>query len=219
MLFDYPRSAAFGRVLPKNKIYEHAKPANAVKELFVRQVEQIVWSYKLAPQTVNLPSTQSVPEIQIFLITLKEKDLNHGLLRCIDEAIPFPIIYELLFTRRLKVIAAYKRPAESSSEKWVRSEYFETPWIAASEQRTPLPVVLNLEALYGMFLDPLLPCAPRAGETLKARIDRAELIVAKRRELQRCELRLQQERQFNRKVEVNAELRALKDRIAELGGR
>ena len=23
-LFDYPRSAAFGRVLPKNKIYEHA---------------------------------------------------------------------------------------------------------------------------------------------------------------------------------------------------
>ena len=54
VLFDYPKSAAFGRVLPKNKIYEHASPSTAVKDLFVRQVEQIVWQYKLAPETVNL---------------------------------------------------------------------------------------------------------------------------------------------------------------------
>ena len=50
VLFDYPKKAAFGRVLPKNKIYEHGSPSAAVKQLFVRQVEQIVWQYKLAPE-------------------------------------------------------------------------------------------------------------------------------------------------------------------------
>ena len=47
-------NAAFGRILPKNKIYEHAHPSTALKELFVRQVDQIVWKYKLAHETINL---------------------------------------------------------------------------------------------------------------------------------------------------------------------
>ncbi len=70
VLFDYPKSAAFGRVLPKNKIYAHASPSVAVKKLFVHQVEKIVWQYKLAPETVKLKQSQAVPEIQIFNITL-----------------------------------------------------------------------------------------------------------------------------------------------------
>ena len=41
VLFDYPKNAAFGRVLPKNKIYEHGTPSAAIRQLFVRQVEQI----------------------------------------------------------------------------------------------------------------------------------------------------------------------------------
>ena len=37
-----------------------------MKDLFVAQVEQIVWQYKLAPETINLPATPGVPEIQVF---------------------------------------------------------------------------------------------------------------------------------------------------------
>jgi hypothetical protein len=90
ILFDFPKGAAFGRVLPKNKIYEHATPSTAVKELFVRQVEQITWQYKLAPETINLKPSRAVPEIQIFSITLKTGDLKKDVLHCIDQAIPFP---------------------------------------------------------------------------------------------------------------------------------
>ena len=50
-LYDWPRAAAFGRVIPKNKIYEHAGANTALKDLFVREVDQIVWSHKLAPET------------------------------------------------------------------------------------------------------------------------------------------------------------------------
>ena len=58
---SYPKQAAFGRVLPKNKIYEHSGASSAVREMFVRQVEQIVWQYKLAPETINLASKPGVP--------------------------------------------------------------------------------------------------------------------------------------------------------------
>ena len=91
VLFDYPKKAAFGRVLPKSKIYEHARPTSAIKELFVRQVEQISWQYKLAPETINIKGTMAVPEIQVFSIALRDGELKTEVLRCIDQAIPFPL--------------------------------------------------------------------------------------------------------------------------------
>lgn len=73
---NYPKQAVFGRTLPKNKIYEHSGANARLKDLFVEQVEQIVWQYKLAPETINLPARLGVPELQIFSIQLKTSELN-----------------------------------------------------------------------------------------------------------------------------------------------
>jgi hypothetical protein len=93
-LFAYPKQAEFGRVLPKNKIYEHSGANTRLKDLFVEQVERIVWRYKLAPETINLASKPGVPEIQVFAIQLKTPELHHDVLRCIDGAVQFPIIFD-----------------------------------------------------------------------------------------------------------------------------
>ena len=114
-LFAYPPNAAFGRVLPKSKIYERAQPTAKVKELFVRQVEQIVWQYKLAPETINVEGTLAAPEIQVFSITLKNDELKLDVLHCIDQAIPFPLIFELHHAGNVNPIATYKRPNEADA--------------------------------------------------------------------------------------------------------
>jgi hypothetical protein len=216
MLFDYPKSAAFGRVLPKVKIYEHGSPSAAIKQLFVRQVEQIVWQYKLAPETINLKPSRTVPEIQIFSIALKGDELKPEVLRCIDLAIPFPIIFELRFDGKTKPVAAFKRQSEADASKWVISEYFDGDWAAADTPRKLLPMVFDLEALYGQLLMPLMPYPARPAEGLQARVERMELIRLKQRELERCEARLRKEKQFNRKVAINAELRDLKQELEGL---
>ena len=215
-LFQFPESAAFRRVLPKNKIYEHGSPSTAVRQLFVRQVEQIVWQYKLAPETVNLKASKAVPEIQIFSITLKEGELKPEVLRCIDLAIPFPIIFELRFDGKVKPVAAFKRPSEADSSKWVISDYFESDWIASDTPRKPLPMVFDLEALYSYLLQPLMPYPARPGEDLQEQVARMERIRLRQRELERCEARLRKEKQFNRKVAINAELRRLKQELERL---
>jgi hypothetical protein len=56
-LFEYPKQAYFGKTIPKSKFYEYGTVSNNLKDLFVRQVDQIQWLYKLAPETINLPST------------------------------------------------------------------------------------------------------------------------------------------------------------------
>jgi len=216
VLFDYPKNAAFGRVLPKNKIYEYGRALSTVRQLFVRQVEQIVWQYKLATETVNMKASMAVPEIQIFSVALKGPELKAEVLRCIDLAIPFPIIFELRFDGKVKPVAAFKRPSEADASKWVISEYFDVDWTATDTPRKPLPMVFDLEALYGHLLMPLMPYPVRPDEDLQKRVERMERIRFKQRELERCEARLRKEKQFNRKVTINAELRDLKQELENL---
>lgn len=216
VLFDYPKSAAFGRVLPKNKIYEHADANTALKELFVSDVDQIVWKYKLAPETINLSATKSVTEIQVFAISLKVAALHTDVLRAIDRAIPFPLIYELTHAGRSQTVAAFKRQSEADGAKWVVSDYFRGGWVPSDTQRTPLPVALDLASLYDKILTALMPVQPLVQEDIQARVARVEAIKAKEREVERIKGQLAREKQFNRRVSINAVLRQAKQELEQL---
>ena len=213
---SYPKQAAFGRVLPKNKIYEHSGATPAVREMFVRQVEQIVWQFKLAPETINLASKPSVPELQIFAIQLKTPVLNHEVLRCIDGAVQFPIIFELTFERNTQVVAAFKRPSASDSNRWVVSEYFSAQWMPSCGARTAMPIALDLGILYEQLLQRLIPLPLRQNETLAELVARVELLRLKENEVQKISSKLAKEKQFNRKVEINAQLRAIRQELENL---
>ena len=219
-LFAYPKQAEFDRTLPKNKIYEHSGANTRLKDLFVEQVEKIVWRYKLAPETINLAAKPGVPEIQVFAIQLKMSELHRDVLRCIDGAVQFPIIFELTHGQgaeaRSQVAAAYKRPSETDPASWVCSDYFESAWIPATTARAPLPLALDLAGLYDQLLLALIPLGKRESEPLAARVKRAELAAAKRHEIQRVQARLAKEKQFNRKVGLNAQLRELKTELESL---
>lgn len=219
-LFAYPRQAEFGRVLPKNKIYEHSGANTRLKDMFVEQVEQIIWRYKLAPETINLAAKPGVPEIQVFAIQLKTPELHREVLRCIDGAVQFPIIFELTQGQgaeaRTKMVAAHKRPSEADAASWVCSEYFESDWMPETAARAPLPLALDLGGLYEQLLQKLMPLAARTHETLSDLVTRTEQVAAKAREVAKAEVRLAKEKQFNRKVQINVTLRQLKAELEQL---
>ncbi|KAB2309545.1 DUF4391 domain-containing protein [Betaproteobacteria bacterium SCN2] len=217
---SYPEKAAFGRTLPKSKIYEHSGANTRLKDLFVKQVDQIVWQYKLAPETINLPARPGVPEIQIFSIQLKSTELHEDVLRCIDGAVQFPILFELHQGQgdqaQTQVVAAYKRPNEADANRWVLSNYFATDWLPGTCARTAMPLALDMAHLYTALLQGLMPLPARPQESLADWVARVDLAAAKRREVEKTQARLAKEKQFNRKVEINATLRQLKTELEQL---
>lgn len=215
-IFEYPRNAAVGRVVHKNKFYKQASLTPDIKELFIRHVEQITWQFKLAPETINIKSTNAVPEIQIFTIALKTGELKSDVLRCIDLAIPLPIIFELQFDDKLQPVAAYKRQSDAAATKPILSDYFFGNWVPITSPRKPLPIVFDLEILYSHLLTPLLRFQAREGENIQQLVLRIETIRLKQKELEKCEARLQKEKHFNRKVTINAELRNLRNELEYL---
>ena len=212
----YPPQAAFGRTLPKSKLYAHSHAGARLKNLFVQQVEQIVWQFKLAPETINLPARPAVPEIQVFAIQLKTPELSFDVLRAIDQAVQFPIIFELAHAGRTQVVACHKRPSEADASRWVLSDYFASGWLADHAERGAMPVALHLGGLYEQLLRALLPLPARPHETLAEHVARLDALASKQREADKTAAKLEKERQFNRKVAINADLRRLQTEVEAL---
>ena len=194
----------------------HAKPTAALRALFVDQVESITWAYKLAPETINLPANPAVPEIEVFEIALKLPDVSHSVLRCIDKAIPFPILFVLRFEDRIQAIAAYKRPSDAASGQWVLGDYHAAPWQKDDAPRAALPVALDLQGLYEQLVRHHLAIPARPSESLRDQLDRLAALAAKQTAATKLEARLAQEKQFNRKIEINAQLRTVRTELHAL---
>ncbi len=239
-LFDWPSATEFGRVIPKSKIFANSRVCKSLRQRFAQEVDKIIWSHKLAPETTNLAKSRGVPEIQVIGITLRTEALHLDIFRAVDRAIPFPLIFELSRGNQIKVVAAHKRPSGKVNAKWLVSAYFESKWLDEHTERVPLPVALDMGVLYERLLSPLvedqlaslteavLPglvhgvrdkpqtayTSPRQVETgpLMDRIASAEAVRAKVRDINRTKARLRREKQFNRRVEINTTLRvALQD--------
>jgi hypothetical protein len=215
-MFQFPKQAEFNRALPKSKIYAFAKPTRSLKDRFVSGIQDIVWKYKLAPETVNLPARHGIQEIQVFDVALKMEDLDDEVLHTIDKVVPSPIIYQIRFGNRVRFSAAFKRPSEADASRNVIAAYFTTDWQPTSKPLPALPVVLDLAALHEEMLRRVLPLERRDGESLAAQVQRAIQLRAKERECRDLEGRLRRERQFNRKVAINAAIRVAKTQLKQL---
>jgi len=164
----------------------------------------------------NLPARQGVEEIQVFEVALKEPEIGEDLLRVIDRAIAMPIFFLLTHGDRFRTVAAYKRPSDADSSKWVTGDYFSTPWLPDDTACIALPVALDLHGLYEQMLRRLIPQPPRRGESLKDQIERIARLRVLEKNCRLLESQLAKEKQFNRKVELNQQLRALNEEIASL---
>lgn len=215
-MFAYPKQAEFNRPVPKTKIYAHARPMKRLKELFVAQVGEILWKYKLAPETVNLPPRKGINEIQVFELALRTPRLDPAILQAIDRVIPFPLVFQLIHEGQVSFAAAYKRPSEADAAKWVIEASFQTEPQPLAAVRPPLPVALDLAGLYEQIVRRHIPLAPRPGETLAEQVARYNALATKQRAQRQLEARLAQEKQFNRKVALNAQLRELTAELALL---
>lgn len=214
--FEYPIKTKFNKLIPKNKIYEKVSINTALKDKIVKQIEKIVWLHKLSATTLNLNATDKITEIQVFDIELREDNLDEDVLKAIDKAIPFPIVFQLKKNDKVQIKSAYKRASESDTSKWIVDKYFSSPWIDNSHLKEILPTVLNLEKLYEVIIKELMPNITSAKKSLKEEIETHKELEKLEKLYEQLKAKRAKEKQFNKKVELNTELKVLKNQISAL---
>ena len=217
-MLGLPKSTDYGRRIPKHKFYENIAVTPVLRKAFSEQIEAIYWRNKIAPSTVNLAEGAEVTEIEIFEIKLRAAELDENVLRRIDRAVPYHIIFILEHEGRYRAAAGYKEAAASGAPPFKVSRYYYTGW-TDGEGSLPLRLEgLTMDAAYDNFVRQTAGEALSAdgGETLKASVERQIDTEQLQKKIAALENKIRKERQLNRRMEMNDKLKTLKKEVNNL---
>ena len=210
-MLGLPQSTEFNKRIPKQKFYEHITVSPALKKSFVDQIRMIYWRNKVAATTVNLAPGTIVDEVEVFEIRLNSASLDEAVLRQIDREISYHIIFLLEYEGKLQAWTAYKEKTPTANAAFKVGKYYHTEWMTEAE----LPIRidgLNLDVVYENFVRQIAGDALKAdsGESLKASVERDEKKKQLEKQIAVLENKMRREKQLNRQMEMNAELKKLK---------
>lgn len=213
-MFNLPKTTVVDKIIPKVKFYEKTKANSKLKQLFIDDIEQIIWKNKLSKDTINLDEGKKVKEIEIFEITLKHKDLSKDILKTIDKFIPYQILYILRFEDKIKFTIAYKDNNKNNENIMVVDSYYESDWINENECNISLDLINSLDYVYNELIKSFIPREiPKNNIDIKYIVQNEKEIQILEKEIDKLEKTLRKEKQFNKKVEVK---KILREKIKQL---
>lgn len=215
-MLGLPKSTEFNRRIPKQKFYENIDISPVLKRVFIDQIRIIYWRNKIAPTTVNVAQGEKVTEIEIFEIKLTDMMQPELVLRQIDKAVPYHIVFLLEFEGKYQAWAAYKEASTGANAFKVYS-YYHTNWMPESE--LPLKLEgLTIDKVYESFVRQIGGEALASGdeETLQQSVEKDIRRQDLQKQIDALQARIRREKQLNKQVQMNAELKILKKKLEEL---
>lgn len=216
-MLGLPKTTEFNKRIPKQKFYENMNISPALKKVFTEQVKVIYWRNKIAASTLNLAQGNKVTELEVFEVKLNSRELDNTFLHQIDKEIPYHILFLLEYQGKYQAWIGYKEAA-SGNKAFNVHEYYHTDWLEEPELHLKLEG-LNVDVVYENFIRQI------AGDRLKADVSEEGLKESVERDKRRRELekqiaalqaKIRKEKQLNRQVEMNAQLKELKKELKKL---
>ena len=217
-MIGLPKTTEFNKRIPKQKFYENLEISAALKTVFVEQVKTIYWRNKIATTTLNLAPGTNVIEIEVFEVRLTGQMLDEGMLRQMDKEIPYHILFLLEYQGKYQAWIGYKEAAASGNKAFKVNGYYHTEWLA--EDELPLKLEgLNVDAVYENFVRQIAGDKLKtetAGESLKETVARDEQKQALQKQIDTLKMKIRKEKQLNKQMQMNNELKKLKKELEVL---
>lgn len=218
-MIGLPKSTEFNRRIPKQKFYENISVSPTLKRVFIEQIKVIYWRNKVTATTMNLAAGDTVTELEVFEIKLNGQQLDESVLRQIDKEIPYHILFLLEYEGKYQAWTAYKEAAASGTNAFKVGTYYHTDWLP--EDELPLKVEgLSIDKVYENFVRQIAGDALRSEtgktESLKESVERDNRRQELEKQIAALQTKVRKEKQLNKQVQLNAELKKLKKELEDL---
>lgn len=216
-MLELPKSTEFNKRIPKRKFYENMNISPELKKIFVEQVKIIYWKNKIATTTTNLAAGKDVTELEVFEVRLNSQTLDESLLRQIDKEIPYHILFLLEYQGKYQAWIGYKEVTISHNAFKV-NRYYHTEWSPKDEISLRM-IGLDIDAVYENFVRQIAGDNLKSkvvGESLKESVARDEQKLALKKQVAILQAKIRKEKQFNKQVQLNTELKKLKKEMEVL---
>ncbi len=216
-MLGLPKSTEFNKRIPKQKFYDNISVTPTLRRVFIDQIKVIYWRNKIAATTINLAAGDSVTEVEVFEVRLAAPQLDVSVLRQIDKEIPYHIVFLLEYDGKYQVWTAYKEKTGSGNNAFKVGTYYHTDWLTESEISLRVDG-LNIDKVYENFVRQIAGevLNTEKNESLKESVERDD----KRRKLEKqiaiLKAKVRKEKQFNKQMQLNAEIKKLKKEMEEL---
>ena len=202
-MLGLPRSTQVNRRVAKEKLYQNATLAPQTREMIKDQIDSVFWRNKLADSTMAISAGETVAEIQIFEIQLRQRELDKRVLPAIAKAIPYKILFILVFGDEAQV--------------WIEASgtFYNTDWQPLGGFTLKFEG-LNLDAVYENLARQISGGRLGTDSDIEEAVDRDKQRQRLERDIVALEKKLLREKQFNKQVELNGELKRLKKELEEL---
>ena len=213
----FSQETIVNKIIPKNKFYEKTNISTKLKNSFVNDIDKIVWSNKIASTTLKGISNNNsnIPEIEVFTIKLKNNDFDTKILETIDESIQQYIVFVLQFANFFKIAIAFKEKDANFNNKITIKRYFYTDWV----EEPNLEICGNtITAIYENFIKQITTEFDEIdGEIdFKEQVERTIKINKINSEIAKLKIKMKREPQFNRKCEINRNIKILLKELENL---
>lgn len=237
---DLPASSRVDRRVPKKLLLEQGAPTAADRRKIQDGIEELSWVAALKPTNIGVPAfrddVREYLEIAVLTATLRSKAKPTRLVEVIHRAIHYPVVLVTLHGGAVSLSLPHKRWSQGESGKVVIEELRYTPLLRL-DAPTPLEASFlsslaisglprrDLFALCQGWLDRMLALeVARVTGTFVLLDDHAKAVAVRdtldkhdRLELEIASLRARasNEKQINRLVDLNLEIKRLEAEIAE----
>ena len=213
-MLGFPVSTEFNKRIPKQKFYENLDVSPTLRRVFVDQIRIVYWRNKLAASTLNIAAGEAVTEIEVFEVRLNEPLLNEAVLKQIDKEIPYHLLFILTCDGKAQAWIGYKEAAASGSNAFKVNRYYHTDWMPEDELQFHIDG-LNMDAVYESLVRQIAgdKLQTDSGESLKESVERDEKKKQLEKQISVLENKMRKEKQLNRRMEMNAEMKRLRKEI------
>ncbi len=237
-----PPNARVEQRVPKKLLMEQGAPTAADKRVIQDGIEELFWVAALKPTNIGVPGYQDEVreylEIAVLTTTFRQGAKGGRLVELVHRAVPYPVVLVGTAVDGCTFSVAHKRWSQGEAGKVVLDEGYPQMTQISSEGSTEAGFLDslavsnlsrgNLFALYQGWIDRVAAleaaritgvyAVPGAiGESGAVR-DGLDAHKAIERELVGLRARAKKEKQFNRRVELNLEIKRLEGKMAVIAG-
>lgn len=216
-MFGLPQSTEYGKRIPKQKFYDKLNISPALKRVFVEQIKVIYWRNKIASSTLNIVAGENVSELEVFEISLNQKNLDQSVLLQIDREIPYHILFILSFQEQYQAWIGYKEGISAGGNAFKVSSYYHTEWMPEDKLHLNLEGT-SLDAMYENLVRWIAGDTLQGGqgESLKASVEKAKTRKELEKQIAVLQGKIRREKQLNRQMELNGEVKKLRKELEEI---
>lgn len=219
-MLDLPPTTVFGRRIPKQKFYENLSITPILRRVFIDQISTVIWQNKIAASTANITQGENVTELEVFEIRLSASELDQSVLQLIDREIPYHILFVLTHEGQAQAWIGYKEAAQSGTNAFKVSAYYHTPWMAENQLSLRMEGTTT-DTIYENFVrqiagDALRPAGSKQTVSLGQAVADAQQREKLQKQIDALQKKVDKERQFNRRMELNTQLKQLKKELEDI---